>query len=482
MLLASHDNNQVNDILSSMEADDITLDLPLLSVIIQALLRRGYHIKAMSLLETMKRKGIYPDSYLLLTIIRLLISGKKVDYAYAFVQDCPKQGFTITMEMYLSLIEGLSEGDDLEKIINIYDIIQKSLYKVNIQRTGKGISRVYNRILESAANKLDAPFFNRVWNDFHAFPPTKYGTGPAPNIQTYHIGIRFFTATRNIQEAIKCVQKILELGARVSTQDSIELVQAAVQGKKYQEAAQALSILTRGKSMNISSRIMLEGGKKYHDGFSELLVRLYETEDSKGDQSENSASLLQMRKAYFSIIDIYNLLLADSASVNPASSDTCRAPSEKVLFCVMDSYRRLDDLVGVVKIWSVVDKLYEKPAVKIIECLTTAANRLGQKKTALAIKAVLLDSKNSSRYQLNLACFQSLISLIIKHSDITDVPKLMLEMNNRGIEIDYRTWDVIKRSMEWREIEQKGNRQKDYTYLFDFVNETFPESLSPPTD
>ncbi|KAJ3352877.1 hypothetical protein HDU91_005947, partial [Kappamyces sp. JEL0680] len=444
--IANNRDDDQDALWSEMKEANVALDLVLYTNYVESLLSRSKIDAAFELLDDMSQHGVYPDAIMIQAVLDGCCKAGYADRAFQYLRECSTKGQKISMAMYRTVLEGLSKSHDEDKVYVLYDLMKGM----------KLIPPIYNIVLRTASDHLNLDMFRLVWKEFLRNPTYK------PNQISYTIALKLHTKLKNIDEAKLVCQEMLAQKLDPSLETMVQLIEAAIQARRYSDASEILSWLRKfpsGKGKDLSPLF-----SAHMAGFKELVVKLSETKGSPEQQRRNS----------FMIIDTYMEVLQKSGEAD-----------ELILRSVMDAYRNVKDLVGVVRTWTTLEKHFPQPEASSLESLLKSALRLGQEKTAVTLVKMVQDS---DKYTINQTAFEHLLALCAKYTDGLDIPSLLLDMMNKGYTVDDRVWRVIKVAFMERKAREGNNRAladkgvAAFQYVVAFVEENFPEIMGEETD
>jgi hypothetical protein len=306
---------------------------------------------------------------------------------------------------------------------------------------------IYNIVLATAKKHLDLEMFEKIWNDFDRDKNCQ------KNQISYNIGLEFYSTIKDISKAKNIYLKMVSLKLDVPINTLVDLITGSIQSRKYQDAAELISSLRKtgkGKGEELDKLINI-----HLKGFKELIHRLGESYVSGEERNQS-----------FLIIDVYQEILEKHAEID-----------ESVLQVVMDAYRNVKDLVGVVKVWGRIEQQFTLPSSKSLSILLRATSELGQQKTATAIKKIIEEKKPP--LVLDRVCFEYLVILYAKFTDARAIPMVLIDMINNDIPVDGKMWRIIRNAFSSRYAKEGKTAQarEAFQYVYDFVEENFPDII-----
>jgi hypothetical protein len=335
--------------------------------------------------------------------------------AVEFLEFMYKKGYTCTLPMYRTCLQGLLDHGLYKDV----DVIFDQVHSFQL------ITPIYNIVLQSCVHQGNQFQFQSVWKKLLADPNCK------PNIISFQLNLKMHLLIRDLDSCKHTLETMITLGIDPLIDDLIQFLQASLESRLYQHAIYCISILSKQK----------------HQIHTDLLV-------PHSMQLQNH--MLKMQKEY-GIIELYKLLFQNMI------------PMESVLVLVMDTYRKNKDLVGVVTTWQRIEKEYPKPDPKSVQVLLHSCFELGQEKTSMAIHMTM----ESKGYKTTKKGYEYYLMLMISHTDCSAVPALIVELKNQGIQL-HLLWSWIQQYFATK-LDTKNERK--YKYIVDFCNEMFPEMM-----
>lgn len=419
-----------------MQSNKLLTSLESLTALIQNYLSRNKVEETFEILNTMTSDGIYPDQVLIQTILTGCCRAGDPGQAYNFLQDLARQGRAVTMVMYRTVLDGLSKSGLAEQVYTLYDQMKGT----------KFVAPIYNIVLATALRSSDLEVFQRTWREFE-----KDG-GCAPNQISYQLALEMYTKLRKITEAKTVYGEMQAKKFEISDVVVVDLISGAIQGRRYADATEIVSMLRKSTKIRNSEIEIIVA--PHVSGFRDLLMRLG---GGKGgsDVEEKKRNLL--------IVNVYKEILDDR-----------KDHDERVLVIVMEAFRNLQNLVGVVQTWTRLEEHFPSPSPKALASLVRAASELGQEKTALAIKKMLEDKK----YSLDESGYHHCLTLSAKFTDAHDIPLILIDMINKDLAID-DTWTLIRNAFKARRIREGTtiSGERAYSYVYNFVEENYPDLI-----
>lgn len=471
--------NLSKQLLSHPLHDDF-LDLHLYTILIKFNLENQSAHDAFQLVKEMKEKAIYPDKTLLQTITDGLIKSNLVMEAYEFIQECTDQGYHISLIIYRTLLQGLLEVNDIDKVEKIYN---------HIRANGKQVvpTVLYNLVLQAAANHIKVDFFQKVWKDLSSASAStlhsdrgikkeskKLTTSISPNMISHEIAVSFYIKIRNLDLAIHQLSLLLEKtlppphstfrNEKVSNFAS-DVLLLSIQSMQYRKSGDVISLVSR-YSISLENVIKGPNGKRYVQQFRNLVVQIWEQCEKKmirkecdggggGDEyvefrTMSDTEKQDLQRECHVILDVYNHIIQPSKEIY--KNDGVEVDDENVYQSMMGSYLILGDLVGIVRTWTTLEKASKKQERKILakslELLVRGVLILGSLKTARAVISMVTESMNGSPkenisggnggrsgkegvYEVSNYVLEMMVGLGIKYTDARIVPLLLLELESR---------------------------------------------------
>eukprot|EP00842_Homolaphlyctis_polyrhiza_P001297 jgi/Hompol1/2168/HPOL_005875-RA len=372
--------------------------------------------RADDILSWMVENDIQPGHGDLYVLVKAKAMKDDVEGALRILRMIESQNDRPDMTLYHAVVDGCSRTGNIEQAISLRDTLKKRGIKpsINIQRS----------ILSGL---IDADRGNEACAMYDELLSEKYDI----TLPVYNLLFKAASLEQDLDMYRKEFESLI-----------FELTRAG-QGQHARTRASA----NKSKTAD-------------HDGAGS------DQDDTHAD-TEKSADIAVHQIVGASEISKRNMLVIELYK-EMASANVI--PSEEALCEVMSVHRRLKDLIGVVKVWSTLQKTYPRPSAASVAVLIQSASELGQKRTADAIKRMI----EKDKLEMNLDAYEAFAILGARCGMSQLVIHTMVDMVSAGFPLTASLYRRIKLAFH---NAVPPNKEAARAFA-EFVEEQFPEIVT----
>ncbi|KAJ3286863.1 hypothetical protein HK104_008850 [Borealophlyctis nickersoniae] len=471
--------DKAEEVFSQMGAMGVEPDLFCCTTLMSGFSKAGKVDKALELFTRMRERGLEADVTMYTTVIQMKLKAGDIKGAIASLGDLQAEGKSADGILYLALIDGAIKAGEFDAASELLRKFRQTQFKLpapayrSLIQSYAGAGRIkeatglfdemkregvtpgtviYNAIMRGAAIALDFKTVRKFWMELSAKPepgePEKYAQ---PNATSYAIILETNIVARDMNRAMDICAEMAKEGYEPETHVFLAMIAGNVESRKFGNAAKCIAWMRKSISSNKADvkNVVKENAAEFQD----QIVKLFnQAKEAAGD--DNPRDSWYIRKI---AVGLYHELVA--ADVTPPA---------QVFASVMEFHRACRDLIGVVKVWTTLQKSHHEPSPESVLSLVTAARDLGQHRTAKAVHDML---RNNTSLTLSPKAWEVYLQMLARFGMDSEIRHGLLDMVNAGIPLKASMWTQVDRRLE--DAQMFGAQKR----LREFLEENFPEAL-----
>ena len=448
-----------------MQNSNINIDIIGWNTRLKSLIEQGQLKEALICFHNLPTEHhVIPNAQTLSIIVKGLCDAERADEAIHLLEKLNSK------EMNCSTLEPIfkyyCENRMAAQAMALFESLKLDRFKMTVA--------IFNSLLSIVSNSMNLELLDKLWK--YSVTEYKNTDKSRPHISTlrnehsHYIILDAYIKCQRLYEANRIFTEMLLAKIKPDPKLVLELVYANVIGRKMLKASELISwIKNYYKDQSNSNEIqslILENKKDFEDAIRKIQLESLNKEEGLSDyrdlkETHENEYMQKMPTKEDIIIRIYKELI--NAKVNPEVD---------IYAIVMEAHKSKKNIIGVIQVWSSLQKSGFEPTKEAISCLISSTLTLGKQKTASAILKLLLnDPVLNSKLDSNL--FLSMADLASQNQLLPELKSICMDLSESGYEMHPELIQDLTLNLKSKE---KKNQFQE------FIKEYFPQPLKMGLD